>query len=121
VFTATKSNSGNVRKWLVMLVCCASVWGCAEHSSVPRGKPIAHVQSECGMPDVISDASGDLVRFYTPERRPKEEWPAEAPRTFYYMERNLAVTFVLGKAVSSGPINDERREVLNMHLGQIRK
>ena len=74
------------------------------------GTPITQVQAEYALPDVISDESGDLQRFYVPSRRPPWEWPAEAARTFYYLDRDLAVKFVRGKAVSATSIGKELRE-----------
>jgi hypothetical protein len=107
----------NARK-LVMLGCVAAmlvaVAGCssAGHARIRRGTPITLVQRDVGVPDVIADESGDQKRYYVPAKRPPEEWPADAPRTFYYLDRNLAVTFVLGKAVKSEPIRPEQRERL---------
>lgn len=80
------------------------------NGAVRPGTPITHVQLEYGLPDVISDTSGDLARSYAPSSRPAEEWPAEAPRTFYYLDRDLAVTFVLGRATAAGPIEPGLRD-----------
>ena len=90
---------------LILLDGCATV-----ESGVRHGTPITHVQADYGEPDVISDQSGDLERFYVPAQRPKEEWPWHAPRTFYYLDRDLAVTFVRGKAVRATKIDAETRE-----------
>ena len=97
----------------VILACTFAVSGgcAADHAAVRRGTPITHVQAEYGLPDVIADRSGDQARFYVPARRPQAEWPADAPRTFYYLERDLAVTFVSGKAVRpSRPIDRQLRD-----------
>jgi hypothetical protein len=86
--------------------------GCASDDTggARRGTPIAHVEADYGPPDVIGDRSGDQKRYYVPAHRPEEEWPADAPRTFYYLDRGLAVTFVSGKAVGAGPIDADLRE-----------
>jgi hypothetical protein len=60
--------------------------------------------------------SGDQQRFYLPTHRPEYEWPADAPRTFFYLDRDLAVTFVSGKAVSFAPIDAEVREQVLLPL-----
>ncbi len=95
-----------------ILACTGALLvGCSvDGGGVRRGTPITHVQLDYGVPDVISDESGDEKRFYVPTNRPEYQWPADAPRTFYYLNRNLAVTFVLGKAVRSAPIGAEERE-----------
>jgi hypothetical protein len=93
--------------WAVMLLA-----GCAANDTagIRRGTPITHVQTDYGIPDVIADRSGDQKRYYVPSHRPESEWPADAPRTFYYLDRGLAVTFVSGKAVGAEPINADFRE-----------
>ena len=109
---------------LVALVCVGTplmaTAGCGGggHADVRRGTPITVVQHDVGMPDVIADESGDQKRFYVPAKRPPEEWPGEAPRTFYYMNRDLAVTFVRGKAVKSEPIRPEERKQLEAIVGR---
>ena len=74
-------------------------------SGIRRGTSITDVQADFGLPDVISDASVDELRLYVPAKRPAYEWPADAPRTFYYLERNLAVESVSGNAVYAGSID----------------
>lgn len=86
--------------------------GCMLDGGVRRGAMITSVQAEWGLPDVISDSAGDRSRFYVPTDRPEHEWAWEAPRTFYYLDRGVAVTFERGKAVEAGPIDDERRRWL---------
>lgn len=81
-----------------------------------RGAAITQVQLDCGEPDVISDRSGDQKRFYVPENRPSSEWPAEAPRTFYYLDQDVFVTFVHGKAVREGVIPPAVRETILLPL-----
>ena len=55
-------------------------------------------------------------RFYVPTNRPESEWPADAPRTFYYIDQDLAVTFIVGKAVRSEPIEPELRDQVLLPL-----
>jgi hypothetical protein len=107
-----------VRSGTVILACTSALLvGCSEQGGgVRRGTPITHVQLDYGVPDVISDESGDQVRYYVPAHRPESEWPADAPRTFYYLDRGLAVTFVSGRAVSSAPIDAEVRELVLLPL-----
>ena len=96
---------------LILLCTCAAAGGCAAGDGpVRRGTPITQVQLDYGEPDAISDRSGDLARFYVPADRPAEEWPWEAPRTFYYLDRDLAVTFRGGRVVRAGPIPAAVRE-----------
>lgn len=103
-----------------LLVLAVIIPGCttlsAQRNTIPRGTQITEVQLEFGLPDVISDESGDLARFYTPGDRPKYEWPAEAPRTFYYIDRNLEVVFVRGARVRTGDISAERMQTLTRML-----
>lgn len=89
-----------------------------DDGSLRRGTRITDVQAEYGLPDVIVDVSGDERRFYVPTRRPEHEWPADAPRTFYYLGRNVAVTFVSGKAVRAEPIDRELRDAVLAPLVQ---
>jgi len=101
----------------VILAGVVAVLGCSSESAgIRRGTPITHVQLEYGVPDVISDESGDVERYYVPTKRPEHEWPADAPRTFYYLDRDMSVTFVSGKAVSSRPIRPEVREQVLLPL-----
>jgi hypothetical protein len=89
-------------------VLCA---GCsAIEGGIRRGTPITHVQAEYGLPEVVADESGDLKRFYVPTHRPAYEWPADAPRTLYCLDRGLAVTFVSGKVVRVEQIDAELRD-----------
>jgi hypothetical protein len=81
---------------------------------------INSVQAEFGMPDVIADQSGDQKRFYTPQRRPEEEWPPDAPRTFYYLGRNLEVVFVRGRASRVRAIRPAEREHLQRMVERTR-
>jgi hypothetical protein len=99
---------------VILAFTAALLVGCSGNSAaIQRGTPITHVQLDYGLPDVISDESGDEKRYYVPTKRPEYEWPPEALRTFYYLDRDLAVTFVSGKAVSSASIKvEEREEVL---------
>lgn len=94
-----------------LLLVALLLSGCSLGASgVRRGTSITTVQFDFGQPDAISDCSGDLARFYVPTDRPEDEWPWDAPRAFYYLDRNLAVIFVRGKAVRADPIDDETRE-----------
>jgi hypothetical protein len=104
----------------VILACTAALLGsCAGNSgAIPRGTPITHVQLDYGLPDAISDESGSETRYYVPTKRPEHEWPADAPRTFYYLDRDLAVTFVCGETVRSEPIDAEVREQVLLPLIQ---
>jgi len=98
--------------YLITLCTLLSQSGCATLApGIRYGTPITHVQMDYGMPDVISDVSGSDGRFYVPADRPEYEWPADAPRTFYYLDRGLAITFVSGKAVSAEKIDPETREI----------
>ena len=109
--------AGSVLLIVVAVVLVVGGGGCAlGESGIRRGAAIAQVQGELGPPDVISDRSGDLARYYVPARRPPEEWPSDAPRTLYYLERDLALTFVRGRAVRAEAIPDETREVVLLPL-----
>jgi len=102
-------------RWCALLILPLTLLSACTHNggdAIQRGTPITHVQFDIGLPDVISDQFGDLARFYTPTSRPAEEWPAEAPRTFYYLPRNLAVTFVRGAVVRTEAIDPETREYI---------
>ena len=100
-----------MRSAISLVVVSALLSGCSlGESGIRRGTPITHVQLDFGEPDVISDRSGDLTRFYVPAKRPREEWPWDAPRTFYYLDRNLAVTFECGKAIRAEAIDARTRE-----------
>lgn len=68
---------------------------------------ITEVQLDYGLPDAISDESASEVRLYSPWQRPVMEWPADAPRTFHYIERDLSITFVLGREMNRGPLDPE--------------
>jgi hypothetical protein len=92
--------------------------GCAPSGGGIRGTPITQVQLEYGTPDVISDVSGDEGRYYVPTNRPEEEWPWGAPRTFYYLDRHLAVTFVRGRVEHVRPIDPGLREHVLVPLVQ---
>ena len=107
-----------MRSRTIILACIAVLLvGCSSSSgNIRYGTPITHAQADYGVPDVISDESGDQKRFYVPTDRPESEWPADAPRTFYYLDRDLAITFVFGKAVTSGPIDAEERELVLLPL-----
>ncbi|HYE19128.1 MAG TPA: hypothetical protein VEA69_11825 [Tepidisphaeraceae bacterium] len=86
------------------------VGGCVANNqdrAIRPGTPITHVQFDFGVPDVISDESGSEGRFYSPYDRPPFEWPADAPRTFFYFDRNVQVVFVNGKSTTSSPIDAE--------------
>jgi hypothetical protein len=102
-----------MRRPVGVSLALALLGGCSQAEiggGVRRGTPITHVQLDYGEPDVISDRSGDLERFYVPTHRPSAEWPWDAPRTFYYLDRNLSVTFARGKAVRTTAISPRTRE-----------
>jgi hypothetical protein len=105
-----------MRQTLIVLSCFMTpsmiLQGCQTlgGSGIQRGTLVTAVQKDLGYPHVISDQNGLEVRFYTPSRRPAEEWPADSPRTYYYMDRDLAVKFVYGKAVEAGKIDPKLRD-----------
>jgi hypothetical protein len=106
-----------MRSRVVLFFAAFVALGCASRtastSAIPSGTEITVVQCRFGIPDVISDDSGDLQRFYLSSDRPQEEWPAAAPRTFYYLNENRAITFVQGKSVRCEPIDsDLKKKVL---------
>jgi hypothetical protein len=103
------------------IVACMFVLlaGCAPSGGgIGRGTPITQVQLEYGTPDVFSDVSGDEGRDYVPTNRPEEEWPWSAPRTFYYLDRDFAVTFVRGRVEHARPIDPGLREHVLVPLVQ---
>lgn len=72
--------------------------GCAAgDGAVWKDMSVSRVRAELGPPDVIGERSGDQERFYVPHNPPEHEWPADAVRTFYYTDRDLAVTFERGR------------------------
>jgi hypothetical protein len=101
-----------MRELCIILLCAViAVSGCAksEHG-IRLESPITHVQADLGLPDVISDRWGGQARYYAPTSRPAHEWPPDAPRTFYYLDRGLAVTFLRGKAVRAERIDPRLRD-----------
>ena len=95
----------------VILVAAWCSGGCTLGPiGIRRGTGITVVQADLGLPDVISDESGDFTRLYTPQNRPASEWPSSAPRTFYYLGRDLQITFVNGKATKASRIDPGLRE-----------
>lgn len=106
-----------MRQLLLVIAAMLLMFGCSlGDSGIGYRTPITHIQLDFGLPDVISDSSGDLARFYVPSDRPESEWPANAPRTFYYIERNLQVVFINGKAVKAHDIESDLRESVLMPL-----
>ena len=104
-------------KFLLVLTVLLLLVGCSlGDSGIRYGTPITSVQADLGLPDVISDESGDQRRFYLPVKRPKHEWPADAPRTFYYLDRDIQVVFVNGKAVRATKIEPGIRERILLPL-----
>lgn len=63
---------------------------------------ITLVQAKFGLPDLIKDSSGDRSRLYSTKQRPEYEWPAYAPRTFYYFKEDKYFTFIYGRLVETG-------------------
>lgn len=106
---------------LMALLLSTLMAGCAARApyggeGVARGDGITDVQLRLGLPDVVSDISGDQARFYTPHNRPAAEWPWSAPRTFYYISRDFRVTFVRGKVTSCGRIEPDRKRTILVPL-----
>jgi hypothetical protein len=73
---------------------------CPDGSSISRGVDEATVQTRFGLPDAISDTSGDQRRFYSPFNRPEDEWPRTAAKEFYYLRSTSAFRFQGGKLVA---------------------
>jgi hypothetical protein len=102
---------------LLTLLCIAvSLSGCSlGESGVQSGTPITRIIEQYGEPDVISERSGDLIRYYTPEQPVEYAWPAEAPKTLYYLDRDIAIKFVLGSAKKVEKITpDERKRLVDL-------
>jgi hypothetical protein len=97
----------------VSLVLPLTLAGCASTGDAKLGASITEVQAVLGMPDAISDSSGDMTRYYAPRNRPAEEWPADATRTFYYLRSNRQVVFKNGRLKSSSSIDGEVRKVVS--------
>ncbi|HZN63667.1 MAG TPA: hypothetical protein VFB66_00070 [Tepidisphaeraceae bacterium] len=101
-----------------ILVCLlAFSAGCAAgDGAVWKDMSVSRVRAELGRPDVIGEESGDEARFYVPHNPPEHAWPAGAVRTFYYLDRNVAVTFERGRVVSTAPIDPRRRQSVLLPL-----
>ena len=97
---------------LILACLLGLVGGCgaARGNAIRPGTTLARVQVEYGTPDVIYEASADEGRYYAPANRPAYEWPADARRTFYYLQRDVGVTFVSGKVTHVAPIDPALRE-----------
>ena len=92
----------------LVVVTLASLAGCVSNDA----DSITDVQADLGLPDAISDSSGDQQRFYSPHDRPAYEWPADSPRTFYYLYHDLQVSFTLGRVVEQSQTEPSTRRIV---------
>jgi len=83
---------------------------------VAMGTRITDVQAQFGLPDLIVDHLNGFCRAYTPKDRPATEWPADVPRTFYYLDRDMEVSFVRGEATGVSHISPDERQIIEGQL-----
>ena len=57
---------------------------CNTVDTVHIGASTEKVIKLCGLPDVISEISGDLQRFYKGDQNPAYKWPKSAITEYYY-------------------------------------
>jgi hypothetical protein len=75
-------------------------------TAFPRGADEAAVQAKFGMPEVVSESSGDTMRLYTPFDRPEEYWPRDSRTELYYIARNTVFRFDRSGLVSAAELGD---------------
>ena len=102
------------RRRRLAIVLRAVAAGCAADGvTVRKGMRYSEVRGQCGAPDVISERAGDEERFFVPEDAPGIRrgygWAADT-LTYYYLERDLAVTFASGRVVRTARIDPRRRD-----------
>lgn len=108
-----------MRHVLLLILTLLLIAGCTHRpNDIGRGISNTHVQTELGLPDVISDFSGDKIRYYSPHNRPAYDWPVGSPRTYYYIARDLKIRFVHGQAVEIADIDDRIEERLLRDVSQ---
>jgi hypothetical protein len=101
---------------LLAIGSVALISGCTPQTPpdtrVAMGTHITDVQAQFGLPDLIVDHMNGFCRAYTPKDRPATEWPADVPRTFYYLDRDMEVSFVRGEATAVSHLSPDERQVI---------
>ncbi|MEN6307769.1 MAG: hypothetical protein ABFD91_08445 [Anaerohalosphaeraceae bacterium] len=90
------------------------IGGCIETSKekISIGLSEQQVKNELGIPDFISESSGDQVRTYKGNVSPKYKWPDDAIKKYYYMNTSKEYIFKNNHLLEVRDISEERRERL---------
>lgn len=83
---------------------------CSTADTVSIGISKEKVIEIYGVPDVISERSGDLQRFYKGDQSPAYKWPKSAITEYYYLNMNKVIIIQSNKVASIGSISNEEAE-----------
>ena len=102
--------------WFTMVMCTTVflLSGCERKyiidDIVYENMSAKKLKTVLGAPDVISESSGDLTRFYRPDEPPVYKWPYYK-KNYYYLDRNIQVVTKKGRVVKSSSIDKCLKEL----------
>jgi len=88
--------------------------------TIQEGNSEKRVLRWCGIPDVVSEESGDLQRWYPGGATVEYKWPWSALKKFYYLETETIIDIQYGKVKSIRTMSEEDKAMVLDTLGQIR-
>jgi hypothetical protein len=99
-----------------MLLGCQSTSNYS--TEITKGMSKQQVIRDIGQPDIIEETSGDESRYYRPGDQIiyKYRWPESSTKTFFYLNRYLAITIVHDTVKTITPITEEKWGTLGLVL-----
>lgn len=96
------------------ILLISTISGCIFNTAntIQKGSSEKSVLELYGIPDAITERSGDLERRYIGGLIPGYKWPKSAIKRFYYLERETTITIQCNKVISVHAINEEEKEMV---------
>ena len=98
----------------VILLSLIVMSGCIKTSeeTIMLGVSEQKVINVLGIPDFISEKSGDIERIYKGNGSPAYKWPDYAIKKYYYINNGKEYVFSNNRLLEVGDISAERKEIL---------
>jgi hypothetical protein len=106
----------------ICLTVVLQIFGCQTMTintfEAMKGMSEEQVICNIGQPDIIEETSGDQSRYYRPGDQIiyKYKWPETSTKTFFYLNRYLAITIVHDSVETINPISEEKWGTLGLVL-----
>ncbi len=98
---------------MLLLLC-----GCCQVTRYKQNVLEKKLINRYGLPDFLSEISGDSERSYKYGQVPEDKWPASSIVTYYFLSQNKEVVTCRGVIKGCSQIDDERKSKVLIPLLQ---